>query len=70
MNRAFVYLETSFVSYLTARPSRDIIVTAHQAITREWWAQKRDAFEVVIAFKLCISCGTIPPEGGFLCLIN
>jgi hypothetical protein len=23
-----------------------------------------------IAFKLCISCGTIPPEGGFLCLIN
>ncbi len=32
-----VYIETSVVSYLTARPSRDLVVAAHQQITREWW---------------------------------
>lgn len=32
-----VYLETSAVSYFTARPSRDLIVAAHQEATRELW---------------------------------
>lgn len=38
------YLETSIVSYLTARPSRDLIVAAHQQITHEWWEFRRPAF--------------------------
>ncbi|MFI5396851.1 MAG: hypothetical protein ACHQ9S_15045 [Candidatus Binatia bacterium] len=29
-----VYLETTVISYLTARPSRDIVVAAHQELTR------------------------------------
>lgn len=62
MNRAFVYLETSFVSYLAARPSRDIIVAAHQAITREWWAQRRDAFEMVISEIVAEEAGRGNPE--------
>jgi hypothetical protein len=33
-----VYIETSVVSYLTAFPSRDIVVAAHQQITHSWWA--------------------------------
>ncbi len=32
-----IYLETSVVSYLTSRPSRDLITAARQQITREWW---------------------------------
>ncbi|MCP5127027.1 MAG: hypothetical protein H6973_15675 [Gammaproteobacteria bacterium] len=32
-----VYLETSVISYLAARPSRDLIVAAHQQISQEWW---------------------------------
>jgi len=32
-----VYIETSVVSYLTARPSQDGIVAACQQITRSWW---------------------------------
>ncbi len=30
-----VYLETTFISYLVARPSRDMIVAAHQQISHE-----------------------------------
>ncbi|MCG8365208.1 MAG: type II toxin-antitoxin system VapC family toxin [Pseudanabaenales cyanobacterium] len=40
-----VYIETSVVSYLVARPNRDIIVAAHQQITNEWWRNKRSQFE-------------------------
>src|SRR3972149_4940264 len=48
-----IYLETTVVSYYTSKTTRDIIVLAHQEITREWWdnALKRyDAFisEIVI----------------------
>ena len=32
-----VYIESSVISYLTAKPSRDLIVAAHQQLTREWW---------------------------------
>ena len=32
-----IYLETTVISYLTSRPSRDLIVAAHQQITRDWW---------------------------------
>ena len=32
-----VYIETSVISYLTAKPSRDLIVAAHQQITLDWW---------------------------------
>jgi len=39
-----VYLETTFISYLVARPSRDLIVAAHQQATQEWWAIRRSAF--------------------------
>lgn len=32
-----VYVETSVISYLTARPSPDAIKAACQQITRQWW---------------------------------
>ncbi|MEP0546119.1 MAG: type II toxin-antitoxin system VapC family toxin [Rhodothermales bacterium] len=41
-----VYLETSFVGYLTARPARDVIVLANQQLTREWWERRREDFEM------------------------
>src|SRR5215813_9261519 len=30
-------IETSVISYRVARPSRDLIVAAHQQLTHEWW---------------------------------
>jgi len=32
-----VYIETSVISYAASKPSRDLIVAAHQQITAEWW---------------------------------
>ena len=32
MSMESVYLETTFISYLVARPSRDLIVAGHQQI--------------------------------------
>lgn len=42
-----MYVETSVVSYLTSRPSRDVVVAAHQQITQEWWDKRRNAFALV-----------------------
>ena len=44
-----IYLETTVVSYYTSRPSRDIIVIAHQEITREWWPEATKRFDVFIS---------------------
>jgi predicted nucleic acid-binding protein len=44
---ARIYIETSVVSYLTARPSRDVIAAAHQQISLDWWERRRRDFELV-----------------------
>jgi hypothetical protein len=41
-----VYIETSILGYLTARPSRDIVVAANIEITREWWDTRRRNFQL------------------------
>lgn len=41
-----VYIETSIVSYLTGRPSRNLIVAAWQSLTTEWWERRRNEFEL------------------------
>ncbi len=44
-----VYVETSVISYLTARQSQDLIVSARQAITRDWWEHTRGRFDVYVS---------------------
>jgi len=43
-----IYVESSTISYLTARPARDIIINAKQELTRVWWGQ-RDHYELFIS---------------------
>jgi predicted nucleic acid-binding protein len=43
-----VYIETSVVSYLVARPSRSIVIAAHQASTAQFWDSLAE-FEVYIS---------------------
>ena len=44
-----VYLETSFISYLVARSSRDVVVAGHQQTTQDWWANRRSVFECSVS---------------------
>lgn len=46
---AKVYLETSFVSYLVARRSRDLIVAARQQLTNDWWENQRGNHDLFIS---------------------
>jgi hypothetical protein len=41
-----VYIETTIISYLAARPSRDVVRAGHQKITRDWWEKQRPVFEL------------------------
>ncbi|MCI0488319.1 MAG: type II toxin-antitoxin system VapC family toxin [Blastocatellia bacterium] len=47
--RPTVYIETSVISYLTARPSRDLIVAGHQQITADWWDNVRAQVDFFIS---------------------
>lgn len=52
MDRPKVYLESSVISYLVARPTRDILATAHQQLTREWWERSRSNFELYVSIEV------------------
>ncbi len=52
-----VYVETTIASYLTARPSRDLIVAAHQELTVEWWTTHRERFDLYISDLVLIESG-------------
>ena len=44
-----VYIETSVVSYLASRPSRDVVVAGRQQLTHTWWEVRRPVFDLVIS---------------------
>ena len=46
---AKVYIETTIPSYLVARPSRDLLIAAHQQLTRDWWDLRRAAFDLYVS---------------------
>lgn len=46
---ASVYLETTIISYLTGRSSRDVVVAGHQQTTREWWDNSREHHELFVS---------------------
>ena len=49
MQKPKVYIETSVISYLTANPSRDLIVASNQRITHEWWLHSKKQFDCYIS---------------------
>ncbi|MFB3891939.1 MAG: type II toxin-antitoxin system VapC family toxin [Phycisphaerae bacterium] len=60
--RLKVYIETTIVSYLTARPSHDLIMAANQKITREWWAGPRHAYDLYISQFVLDEAGDGDPD--------
>ena len=57
-----VYLETTVVSYLTARRSRDLVVAAHQEITREWWRDAVGQYHLVASGLVVSEAGSGDPD--------
>ncbi len=51
-----VYIETTVPSYLTARPTRDLIMSARQQLTREWWDTRREKFDCYISQLVLDEC--------------
>src|SRR5437870_12625848 len=44
-----VYIETTVVSYLVSRAGQELVVAAHQQLTREWWRRRRRSFACFIS---------------------
>ncbi len=44
-----IYIETTIFSYLTSRPSKNLVAAAWQQITYDWWINQRDKFELYIS---------------------
>jgi predicted nucleic acid-binding protein len=57
-----VYIETSVVSYLAARPSRDIIVAGHQETTRDLWPYLTSKYETYISAIVYEEAGKGDPD--------
>ena len=48
MNKS-VYIESSVIGYLTARPSRGLVIAGHQVVTAEWWEDRRLRYDVYVS---------------------
>ncbi len=57
-----VYIETTILSYLVARHSRDLIIAAHQQITLDWWDDDRSEYDVFVSQLVLEECGRGDPE--------
>ena len=55
--KPIAYIETSVVSYLTARQSRDVVVAAYQEVTRQWWLTASARFELVASALVATESG-------------
>ncbi len=44
-----VYIETSIISYLTQKPSSQVVTAAHQLLTHQWWNDERANYELVVS---------------------
>ena len=56
-----VYIETSVISYLTARPSKTILGAAHQQLTQSWW-EKRFEYDLFVSQSVWQECAAGNPD--------
>jgi hypothetical protein len=57
-----VYIETTFVSYLTARASRDVVIAGHQQSTKEWWEDCRGDYQLCASELVLQEAGAGDPQ--------
>jgi len=47
--KSSLYIETTVPSYYVSRDSRDVVVLAHQQITRVWWETRLSEFRAYVS---------------------
>ena len=62
MDKKTVYIETSIVSYLTARPTSDLLAAAWQKATVDWWDTQRKRFDLYTSDVVAEEAGRGNPE--------
>ncbi len=62
MDKKTVYIETSIVSYLTARPTSDLLAAAWQKTTVDWWDTQRNRFDLYTSDVTVEEAGRGNPE--------
>ena len=62
MDKKTVYIETSIVSYLTARPTSDLLAAAWQKTTVDWWETQRNRFNLYTSDVTIEEAGKGNPE--------
>jgi hypothetical protein len=56
MKRRSIYIETSFISYLASRRSRDLVASAWQEISHEFWDLHRGKFDLFTSELVVEEC--------------
>jgi len=64
MNKPSVYLETTIVSYLAARPSPSLLAAAYQQITTDWWEKRRSGFDLFTSEIVMLEARSGDPDAG------
>jgi hypothetical protein len=54
-------VETSIIGYLTARSVSDVVFQARQELTRRWWHQCREGFDLYISQLVLDEAGAGDP---------
>jgi hypothetical protein len=57
MPKPRVYVETTIVSYLAARQSRDVVTAGRQVTTQQWWDNERHKYELMASSEVADECG-------------
>ena len=57
-----VYIETTIPSYLTAWQSPELVMAANQQLTREWWHDRRDEFDLFCSELVVEECRAGDPD--------
>ena len=60
--RKTAYIETSIVSYLSARPSSNLLAAAWQKATIDWWDTQRRRFDLYASDVVIEEAGKGNPE--------
>ena len=47
--KSTIYLETTIPSFLTARPSNNLIVAGKQEVTRQWWERRKEKYQLFLS---------------------